>query len=169
VRPTSFRSELPAAGQAIARPFGPSRAGVARRILPWVLVWLLPAGLVAFVVANQYGVAEFARQARTSTGTVIAREPNNHAIVRAIYEVDGQTYEIADSFIGPPNPDFESVRTGDRVTVYYDPARPSKGVLAAPDARTPDLGFALLAALALSTLLTVALVASRPLWRLLTG
>jgi hypothetical protein len=86
-----------------------------------------------------------------------------------MYEVDGQTYEIADSFIGPPNPDFDSVRTGDTVTVYYDPARPSKGVLAAPDARMPDLGFAVLAALGLSTLLTGALVASRPLWRLLTG
>jgi hypothetical protein len=132
-------------------------------------VWLLPAAFVAFVVANQYGVAEFARQARTAPGTVTAREPNNHAIVRATYEVDGQTYEIADSFIGPPNPDFDSVRSGDTVTVYYDPARPSKGVLAAPEARTPDLGFAVLAAFALSTVLTAALVASRPIWRLLTG
>ena len=132
-------------------------------------MWLLPAAFVAFVVANQYGVAEFAKQARTAPGTVTAREPNNHAIVRAIYEVDGQTYEIADSFIGPPNRDFDSVRSGDTVTVYYDPARPSKGVLAAPEARTPDLGFAVLAAFALSTVLTAALVASRPVWRLLTG
>ena len=132
-------------------------------------MWLLPAAVVAFLVATQYGVAEFARQARTERGTVTAREPNNHAIVRAVYEVDGQTYEIADSFIGPPNPDFESVRIGDTVTVCYDPTRPSNGVLAAPQARTPDLGFAVLAALALSTLLTAALIASRPLWRLLTG
>ncbi len=132
-------------------------------------MWLLPAAFVAFVVANQYGVAEFAKQARTAPGTVTAREPNNHAIVRAIYEVDGQTYEIADSFIGPPNRDFDSVRSGDTVTVYYDPARPSKGVLAAPEARTPDLGFAVLAAFALSTVLTAVLVASRPVWRLLTG
>ena len=130
---------------------------------------MLPAALVAFVVANQYVVAEFARQSRTAHGTVTAREPNNHAVVRASYMVDGETYEIADSFIGPPNPDFTSVRTGDSVTVYYDPARPSEGVLAAPQARTPDLGFAVLAALVLSTLLSAGLVASRPLWRLLTG
>jgi len=132
-------------------------------------VWLLPAALVAFVVANQYVEAEFARQARTAPGTVIAREPNNHAVVRASYTVDGENYEIADSFIGPPNPDFASVRVGNTVTVYYDPARPSKGVLAAPDGRTPDLAFAVFAALALSTLLTAALFASRPLWRGLTG
>ena len=132
-------------------------------------MWLLPAALVAFVVVNQYLEAEFARQARTAPGTVTAKEPNNHAIVKATYVVSGETYEIADSFIGPPNPDFASVRAGDTVTVYYDPMRPSKGVLAAPEAQTPDLGFALLAALALSTLLTAALIVSRPLWRLLTG
>jgi uncharacterized protein DUF3592 len=129
-------------------------------------VWLLPAAFVTFVVANQYVVADFARQARTAPGTVIAREANNHALVRATYEVDGTTYEVADSFIGPPNPDFDSVRTGDTVTVYYDPTRPSTAVLAAPEARTPDLGFGVLAALALSTLLTAALVALRRLWRL---
>jgi hypothetical protein len=130
---------------------------------------LLPAAIVAFLVANQYATAEFARHARTAPGTVTAREPNNHATVRAVYDVDGQSYEVADSFIGPPNPDFGAVRIGNTVTVYYDPVRPSNAVLAEPQARTPDLGFAVLAALVLSTLITAALVASRPLWRLLTG
>lgn len=89
--------------------------------------------------------------------------------MRAVYQVGGESYEIADSFIGPPNPDFAAVRAGDTVTVYYDPTRPSRAVLAEPQARTPDLWFALFAALVLSTLLTAALVASRPLWRFLTG
>jgi len=49
--------------------------------------------------------------------------------VRAAYAVDGTRYEVADSRIGSPNPDWDTVRVGDSVTVYYDPAIPARAVL----------------------------------------
>jgi hypothetical protein len=75
---------------------------------------------------------------------------------------------VADSFIGPPNPDFDVVRVGDRVTVYYDPAAPGRAVLREPLARASDeTGFAVLAALLLSTGFVGALALSAPLWKAL--
>ena len=47
--------------------------------------------------------------------------------MRAAYAVDGTRSEVADSRIGSPNPDWDTVRVGDSVTVYYDPAIPVRG------------------------------------------
>jgi hypothetical protein len=115
----------------MTRSFGDhDRSGRLPRFLPWILVWLLIVLLVTALVVREDAAARFGSRARATPGTVIAREPNNHAIVRARYEVDGTTYEVADSFIGPPNPDFDTVRVGDTVAVYFDPEAPSRAVLA---------------------------------------
>lgn len=136
------------------------------RFLPWMLLWLLCVGAVAFLVMRQEATAAFAGSARTVRGTVVAREPTNHATVRATYVVDGAQYEVADSFIGPPNPDFDTVRVGDAVTVYYDPAAPSRAVLSRPDSRLSDaIGFAWLAALILGTAFVAGLVLMLFSWR----
>ena len=58
--------------------------------------------------------------------------------MRAAYAVDGTRYEVADSRIGSPNPDWDTVRVGDSVTVYYDPAIPARAVLYEPQARSMD-------------------------------
>jgi hypothetical protein len=134
--------------------------------LPWILVWLLLVLVVAFLVVRQEQVAGFASRARTAPATVIAREPNNHATVRAVYEVDGTMYEVADSFIGPPNPNFDVVKVGDAVTVFYDPATPSRGVLSEPQVGgSSEVGVAILAALVLPALFVGALVATLRLWK----
>jgi len=147
------------------------RSPPGRRLVPWILLWLLVALVVAALVVREDVAAGFASRARAAQGTVTAREPNNHATVRARYEVNGTTYEVADSFIGPPNPDFDTVRIGDQVTVFYDPDAPSRAVLAEPQARaTSENGFAVLASLLLATLFVAAIAASFPLWRrLLAG
>ena len=140
--------------------------GPVLRFLPWILVWLLIVAVVTFLVVNQSVAASFASNARAAQGTVIAREPNNHAIVRVSYEVDGSQYVVADSFIGPPNPDFDAVRVSDSVTVYYDPADPGRAVLREPRARASnEIGFAILAALILPTLFVGAVLLSLPFWR----
>jgi hypothetical protein len=137
------------------------------RFLPWILVWLLLVLVAAFLVVRQEQIASFASRARTAPGIVIAREPSNHATVRAVYEVDGARYEIADSVIGTPNPDFDVVRVGDAVSVYYDPAAPGRAVLVEPQARgSSEIGFAILAALVLSALVLGALVAFLRLWQI---
>ncbi len=130
-------------------------------------MWLLLVLLVAALAVRQGQLVNFAGRARTTTGTVTAREPANHAIVRAVYEVDGARYEIADSVIGPPNPDFDAVRPGDKVMVYYDPAAPSRAVLFEPQARgASEIGFAILAALVLPALVLGALIGALRLWRI---
>jgi hypothetical protein len=142
------------------------RPTLAVRLLPWVLMWLLAVALVSFLVVNQDEAAHFAFNARRASGTVIAREPNNHAIVRAAYEVDGTRYEVADSRIGSPNPDWDTVRVGDSVVVYYDPAIPARAVLYEPRAHSMGgAGFAVLAALILATALVGVLLLSLPLWQ----
>jgi hypothetical protein len=135
------------------------------RLLPWVLVWLLLVLLCAALFVRQASAADFASRVRTAPGTVTAREPNNHATVRAVYEVDGTRYEVADSFIGPPNPDFSAVRPGDQITVYYDSAVPSRAVLSEPTARaSSDIVFAVLATILLPTLFVAAAALTTPLW-----
>jgi hypothetical protein len=142
------------------------RSPPGRRLLPWILVWLLVVLIVAAMIVRQEAAASFTNRARAAQGEVIAREPNNHATVRARYEVAGISYEVNDSFIGPPNPDFDAVRVGDRVTVFYDPESPSRAVLAQPQTRTVnENSFALLASLALATLFVGALALSLPLWK----
>lgn len=141
--------------------------------MPWLLVWLLLVGIVAGLVVAQYRAAVFADQARAVSGIVTAREPNNHAVVRASYEVDAVRYEVADSFIGPPNPNFDGVSLGDTVTVFYDPVSPNRAFLSKPRAGGPrDVGSALwdvvlgsLAALILVTLTGGVVVAGRAMRR----
>jgi hypothetical protein len=141
------------------------RSPAIRRFLPLILVCLLIVLVVASLVVRVDVAARFASRARAAQGMVIAREPNNHASVRVRYEVDGVTYEVADSFIGPPNPDFDTVRVGDNVAVYFDPEAPSRAVLAEPTVRESGAsGFALVTALILATLFAGALAASLPLW-----
>jgi hypothetical protein len=126
--------------------------------------------VVAALLVRQEQVVSFAGHARVATGTVIAREPGNHAIVRAAYEVDGARYEVADSVIGPPNPDFDAMRPGDTVAVYYDPAAPSRAVLFEPQARGGnEIGFAILVALVLPALVVGALIAAPRLWKIYRG
>lgn len=142
------------------------RSPPARRFLPWILLWLLVVLVVAALVIRQDVAATFASRARTAQGSVIAREPDNHATVRARYDVEGTTYEVADSFIGPPNPNFDAVRVGDRVTVFYDPETPSRAVLSESQVRAAnENSFAVLASLVLTTLFVGAIAVSFPLWR----
>jgi len=126
--------------------------------------------VVAALVVRQEQLVSFAGHAQAATGTVIAREPGNHAIVRAVYEVDGARYEVADSVIGPPNPDFDAVRSGDTVTVFYDPAAPSRAVLFEPQARgASEIGFAILTALVLPAVVVGALIGATRLWKIYSG
>ncbi len=129
-------------------------------------MWLLLVLIVAFLVVREEQVASFANRARTASGTVIAREPNNHETVRAVYEVDRTRYEVADSSIGSPNPNFDAVRVGDTVVVYYEPANPSHAVLSAPQVSGSREGrFAIVAALVLPALFVGTLVATLRLWK----
>jgi len=118
--------------------------------VPWVAAWLTLVVLVLVLTAQANVASGFAANAQSVSGTVVAKEPTNHATVRATYDVAGVAYVVADSFIGPPNPSFEAVQVGDQVTVYYDPAAPATAVLSEPRKRASnEIGFMVLAAIVL--------------------
>jgi hypothetical protein len=118
-------------------------------VTPWFLLlgWFAMAAFIVMLMTPANNASGFSANARTTAGTVIAKEPTNHATVRASYEVSGATFTVADSFIGSPNPTFDAVRVGDTVTVFYDPAAPATAVLSKPRARSVnEIGFTILLA-----------------------
>ena len=148
--------------------FSPHRTRQLPGFVPWVLLWLALVAIVAGLIASTNVANGFADRARSASATVSAKEPTNHAIVRATYEVDGRTYEVADSFIGPPNPPFDDVRVGTAVTVYYDPDAPDRAVLSEPRKRAgQEIGFLSLAAAVLPTFFVGSLWLSFGIWRAL--
>ena len=129
-----------------------------------MLLWLALVGIVGGLFASLYVAGGFGDRARITTAMVTSKEPTNHATVRAIYEVNGILYEIADSSIGPPNPSFDDVRVGATVTVYFDPNAPDRAVLFEPLRRSSlDIGVLVVAAVCLPAF------ALGFLWVLLSG
>jgi hypothetical protein len=139
-------------------------------VLPWLLGWIALAALVFVLIAPANTASGFSTRAQTTSGTVIGREPTNHAIVRVSYEVSGVGYVVADSFIGPPNPAFADVRVSEIVTVYYDPSAPAIALLSDPRTRSSsEIGFAVLAVVILPTGIIGALLLANWLRRFLPG
>ena len=146
--------------------FSPDRTRRLPGSFRWLLLWLALVAIVAGLIASTNIAGGFADRARSTSATVSAKEPTNHAIVRATYEVDGRTYEVADSFIGPPNPPFDDVRVGTAVTVYYDPNAPDRAVLSEPQKRSSqEIGFLVLAAAVLPAFFVGSLWLSFGIWR----
>lgn len=118
----------------------------------WFSAWLGLVALVGLWTAEGNVAVNFADRAASTAGIVTSKEPANHATIRATYVVNGVTYEASDSFIGAPNPSFNEVHVGDRVSVYYDPAGPATAVLSDPHKRSSnEFGFAILVAVLLPT------------------
>src|SRR5437867_7575769 len=135
-------------------------------VVPWLLLWLALVAIVAGLTASANIAAGFGDRARSTSATVTAKEPTNHAIIRATYTVDGRTYEVADSFIGAPNPPFDDVQLGTAVTVYYDPDAPDRAVLSEPQKRSSqEIGFLVLAAAVLPAFFVGSLWLSFGIWR----
>lgn len=64
-------------------------------------------------------------------GRVTAKEPENHRFVRYSYVVGGIGHDGLGS-AGFGNPEFDQIRIGDNVTVYYDPQSPQTSFLGDP-------------------------------------
>ena len=123
--------------------------------LAWSVIFLSEVALLAVAfVASGASLGQRISWSSTS-GRVIARQPSDHALVRAEYEVNGIRYVTEDNFIGPPNPDFGEVNVGDAVTVFYDPSSPGGGRLSDPSQH------GLSAELVVFTLFVAALVPTR--------
>lgn len=91
------------------------------KILICVGVWLLFAAIALTIGLN---ITDRVRYETLSKGvgvygTVTAKEPANHQIVRYAFQVNGQAYNGV-GHGGHGNPSFD--KWSDRVVVFYDPA-----------------------------------------------
>ena len=116
-----------------------------------IVIWIATLAILVAIVTSQ--AASVSGLTSSTPGVVISKEPTNHALVTAEFVVNGVRYVAADSFIGSPNPDFGAIHVGDTVTVFYDPAEPTRARLHQPEPLSSGLLiFGVAAMLLVSTL-----------------
>lgn len=91
---------------------------VTRVIAAGLLTWLVSSCVLAYVVGrvNLPGYWVLAHRGVRTEGVVVGKEPNNHQLVRYSFTVDQSPYSNSDQ-VTAANPDFASLKIGDRVTV----------------------------------------------------
>jgi hypothetical protein len=96
-------------------------------------VWLVFAGL-GFAIGLT--LTDWLRYRSLSSGVgtygrVIAKEPENHQIVRYSFKLGQQSFEGV-GHGGRGNPPFQQLNVGDQVVVFYDAANPNVSVMGNP-------------------------------------
>ena len=106
------------------------------KILICFVVWLVFASIGAAVGLALMGWRKYSRLSDGVGvwGKVMAKEPENHQLIRYSFVVGPQTYTGVGS-AGHGNPTFGSLNVGDRVIVFYDPANPYVSCLGYPQGR----------------------------------
>lgn len=136
---------------------------VQKRILIAITAALLTFVLVA-VLFGQFNWFRFRTLARGGIrveGEVTKLEPQNHLSVSYSYQVGGTAF-LGVGKSGYGNPDFHSLKVGDKVHVYYDPRNPAKSILGEPEYRLKNESVSVLLAATVCSLV-VLIVAYRAL------
>jgi hypothetical protein len=68
---------------------------------------------------------------QTTTGTIGQKFPDNHLSFDFDYKVDGQAYD-GSGYAGQLGRSFDSIQSGDTVTVFYDRRHPASYTLDVP-------------------------------------
>jgi hypothetical protein len=95
----------------------------------------LIAGVVAVIGAMALDVPKFyslVRNAHCTTGTVVAKQPENHMLVQFKYEVNGEIH-TSGGRAEDVGRSFDSVQIGDEVPVYYDTSHPASATMGDPN------------------------------------
>jgi len=111
-------------------------------ILIWLALALGPACfvLIALDWPKWHGLAQRAVETK---GLITAKEPSNHMSIRYSYEVRDRTYfDIGQA--GGANPEFEKLKVGDSITVFYDPQAPEVSSLERADKASSSIAAAAL-------------------------
>jgi Protein of unknown function (DUF3592) len=98
------------------------------------------AGLAVYFVVTGTSWNRYRRlttEGEEVSGTVTAKEPQNHAAIVYSYVVKQKTYNSI-GMAGHGNPTFNDLRIGDSVKVYYDPADPGVSCLGYPSEHFRD-------------------------------
>lgn len=108
-----------------------------------LLIWLALAiffGAIGVVVLDWpkwHGLSERGVEVE---GKVTAKEPENHMFIHYTYDVGGETYAGLGSG-GGINPEFEKLKIGDRVRVFYDSDRPKVSTMGDPREEATSMTF----------------------------
>lgn len=135
---------------------GAKRSSAGRSLLWWIALWAVAALLVGVLIAlATHGTAlTSVSDYSKASGTVTRIEPTNHESVSVRYSASGRQYEASSSFIGDPNPDFDHIRPGETVVVFYRRSDPSSVLLVDPATRIDnERASTAVASLAVATLL----------------
>ena len=87
--------------------------------------------LIATQFLNWFEYRHLAQVGIKAVGRVTAKEPENHNFVRYTFQVNGKSYDGIGS-AGGENPEFEELRIGTNVNIYYDPENPDFSFLGNP-------------------------------------
>lgn len=142
------------------------------KILICFVVWLVFAGLglaIGLTLTDWLNYRRLSNGVGTH-GKIIAKEPENHQIVRYSFRVGQQSFEGV-GHGGRGNPPFQQLSVGDPVLVFYDAANPNLSVMGNPSShQNVELGgivflvlFLPLFPLGVAIVLIVVLSKSRPL------
>ena len=96
----------------------------------WLILLCLFGALGVFML-NWFEYRRLAKTAVEATGTVTAKEPENHRFVRYSFSVNGHSYSGLGN-AGGVNPEFEQLEIGSSVKVFYDPNDPDESFLGSP-------------------------------------
>ena len=103
------------------------------KILICFVVWLAFAGLglaIGLTLTDWLKYRSLSSGVRTY-GRVIAKEPENHQLVRYSFGVGQESFEGV-GHGGRGNPPFQQLNVGDQVVVFYDAANPNLSVMGNP-------------------------------------
>jgi hypothetical protein len=99
-------------------------------ILITVLIWLASTiifAAIGFRVLDWQKWHDLARHGIETSGQVVGKEPKNHEFIRYSYDVGQQAYSGLGS-AGRGNPEFEQLKIGDVIKVFYDPGNPEVSI-----------------------------------------
>lgn len=105
-----------------------------KRYLIAVGIWLaltLTSALIGFLIINPTADYRLAERGVRTEGQVIAKEQENHEIVRYTYVVAGKSYTGA-GHGGGANPSFANIQVGQALVLVYDPSHPQSSTLGYP-------------------------------------
>ena len=105
-----------------------------KNLIVIIFIWILLACLFGFLGIKFLNWSEYrhlANSAVKTTGRITAKEPENHRFIVYSFDVEGRSYSGRGNG-GGENPEFEQLRIGDPVSVYYDPQNPNDSFLGNP-------------------------------------
>ena len=96
------------------------------------LVLIVVFGTAGYLLVRPSTSSSLRDNEIVTQGRVIAKEPDNHRIIRYSYTVNGQTY-TGIGHGGGGNPKFDDLEIGHSVQVVYDSKNPSESFMGFPE------------------------------------